>query len=126
MAKRVVLQSPAAVVTAAATQIGGVVPLDRPYDYATIYLDYTKGDETSVDVYPRSLDILGGIDAQWMEWSAAAGNKAPTVCTLRLTATGTYEYTYNVAGKTLLRFIVDATGGTPTGTLAATVILKEL
>jgi len=121
---RLVLQEVAAVVNAAATALGGLIPLPEGCDFVTIHLDYTNGDEASIAVWPTFLDRAGGIESQWMDWTVAAGNKVLTNNTLTLNATGTANFTFDVRGVGLMRFFEQATGGTPTGLLAATLTLK--
>lgn len=118
------IQETAAVAHAVATIVGGgIIPIGE-YEWMTVMIQYVKGDETSVDVYPTFLDLAGGIAAQWQTWSAAAGNKTATANTLRMTASGAYEETFDVRGKKNAVIYEIANGGTPTGTLEIIVILK--
>jgi len=121
---RLVLRETASVVHAAATALGGVVTLPEGCDYVTIHLDYTKGDEASIAVWPTFFDRLGGIESRWMTWTAAAGNKTLTTNALTMNATGTANYRFDVGGYALMRFFELAVGGTPDGILAATLTLK--
>lgn len=122
--RRIVLQATATTISAVATMLGTPIPIPGGYNYATLNLTYVNGDETSLTVYPTFLDQMGGVEAQWMEWTAAAGAKTPTVCSLSMNASGSYQYTFDITGKANMRFFEVAVGGTPTGTLVATVTLK--
>jgi len=119
------IQPTATTISGSGAALGGLIDLPAGHDYLTILLEYTKGDETSVEVYPFFLAKAGGIEAQWMDWTAAAGTKTATVNELSLTASGSYTYTFDVSGQALCYFYHQATGGTPTGTLKATVIVKD-
>lgn len=120
----IALQTTAATISAAVAQLGGVIPIPDGYNWATVNLYYVKGDETSLTVYPTFLERMGGVEAQWMTWTAAAGAKTSTLNSLSMTATGSYMYTFDVQGKAHMRFFEVAVGGTPTGTLIASVTLK--
>lgn len=122
-ALRIAQQETAAVIHATATAIGGIIPVGE-YEWMTVLLEYVNGDETHVDVYPVFLDQAGGIAAPWQEWTAAAGAKTATACTMRLAATGPYSRTFDVRGIQNVVLYEDATGGTPTGTLEVIVVLK--
>lgn len=122
--RRTVLRETASVVHAAAFALGGVIPLPADVSYVTIHLNYTKGDEASIAVWPTFLDILGGIESRWMTWSAAAGNKTFTTNALTMNATGATNFTFDVTGQGIMRFFELAVGGTPSGLLAATLTLK--
>jgi len=116
-------QPTAAVVHGTATIIGGLVPIAE-YAKLTLLIEYVKGDETNVSIYPVFMDEAGGIEAPWDEWAEAAGVNTPTANVLRLAASGSYEYTFDVEGHVNAAIYEYATGGTPTGTLKMTIVLK--
>jgi len=122
-AQRIALQETAATVDAAKTAIGGIVPIGEA-EWMTLLLEYVAGDETHVDIYPEYLDKAGGIAAPWSEWGVVGGVNTRVENVLRLTVTGSYEYTFNVQGHINAVIYNDATGGTPTGTLEVIAILK--
>jgi len=103
--------------------MGSIIPVGE-YEWMTVYLDYVNGDEAGVWVYPKFLNRAGGVEAQWMDFTVAAGDKVPTLNRLDLTVTGGYYATFDVRGQTLARLFNLADGGTPTGTLTAIIILK--
>lgn len=126
------LQS-ATVVTAAETVIGGPINL-KLFNSVTIYLDYTKGDETSWDLIIKGLSATGGDEHQLMKFSESGGVITGTAVKWQFTATGKHQITLTKTGNHLdnvripndfIKLYGDATGGTPTGTVQITYSLKN-
>ncbi len=120
-----VLQAATTVVKTAETDMGEEVSCGH-YDTITIFLDYVKGDETGVYVIPYALLETGGDEYQWQTWSATAGDKTSTSSRALMTATGKYYITFDVRGIRFIKFKHQASGGTPTGTLAANYTLTAI
>jgi len=98
----------------------------RGYNYLTLFFTYTKGDETGLTIIPSFLYETGGTVYPFAEWSSAAGAKTLTASTFTLTATTSSYITLNVEGLEIVKFTQGGTAndGTPTGTLAASYLLK--
>ena len=86
-----------------------------------LFLDYTKGDETGVDVILNLRRTTGGTGYQNKIWTATAGVEASVIEKIRLTATGNYSYTWLYPCADFVYFTQGGSSndGTPTGTLAA-------
>jgi hypothetical protein len=108
----------ATTIHAAETVMGGEIQCGG-YDTLVLWLDYTKGDETSVAVIPKLLRVSSGTEYQLQDWTAAAGAKTVTANSFVMSATGNHYIILDVRGIEIVKFYEDATGGTPTGTLAA-------
>lgn len=118
------LQS-ATTVTTASTQIGADIDCSS-YSYVTLFIDYTKGDETSVEIVPYYSDGLETPkEYQDQSWTATAGTKTATVNEYQVSATGKYYITFDVRGVSVIRFKQSATAGTPTGTIYASYTLTD-
>ena len=89
------------------------------YDSLTLFLDYVNGDETSVAVIAKTLRVSEGTEYPDVAWSAAAGAKTATANSYTMDATANRVITFDIRGVEIIKFYQDATGGTPTGTLAA-------
>ncbi len=96
-------------------------------NYITLFLGYTKGDETGVDVIMNARRTTGGTDHASRVWSQTAGVYTAAAEKIRLTATGNYYHTWNISGLDFVSFTQGGSNndGTPTGTLAATYTLGE-
>lgn len=105
----------ATTITAAETAIGGEIDVSN-YENMTVYLDYTKGDETSLDIIPKVLRKSGDDEHQYCTWGSG-GTKTVTQVKFQLTATGKYYLKLDITGLQLMKIYGDATGGTPTGTV---------
>ena len=106
----------ALVIHAVETAIGSNIDV-RNFSTMCIYVDYTNGDETSVDIIPKFLRVSGGDEHQDCTWSGAAGTRTVTKDLYRMTASGKHFITLDVRGKNIVQLYEDATGGTPTGTV---------
>ena len=96
------------------------------YSYITLFFTYTKGDETGLTIIPSFIRTTGGTAYPFAEWSTAAGAKTLTASTFTLTATTNGYITLDVKGVDFVKFTQggSANDGTPTGTLAASYLLK--
>ena len=115
----------ATVLNATETAIHGPMPLEN-VDFLTIFLTYVKGDETHVDVVPYFYPDFTESGYQWTEWTTAAGVTTGVDNLLRLTATVKRAYTFDVRGLSAVQFFQQATGGTPTGTLAVKITMTGI
>lgn len=104
----------ATTITAAETVIGSEIDCSQ-YNTLTIWVDYTKGDETSYDIIPKYLRVTSGDEHPFGVWSTGA-IKAWTAEKFRLTASAKVYIVLNVHGIDIVKIYGDATGGTPTGT----------
>ena len=95
------------------------------YDWLTLLLNYTKGDETGLDIYPWLLRAAGGNEYQQTVWTITAGVGASVASKYRLLATLKTYITFDVRGVALMKFYQGGSNndGTPTGTLATDYIL---
>lgn len=114
----------AATIDAAETIIGAEFDV-KNWDYFILWLDYTKGDETGVFVYPKFLHTPAGDEHQWMSFTAAA-DATVVEHRLSLTATGKVYAVFDVRGIHQVRIFNDADGGTPTGTLQTSYTLYRV
>lgn len=89
-------------------------------DFVTLFIDYVKGDETGLFIIPYVMQESGGTAYQWQTWDTAAGDRTSSSSRLSMTATGNHYLTVDVRGIEYIKFMHQADGGTPTGTLAAT------
>lgn len=96
------------------------------YDFITLLVSYTKGDETGLNIYPYFLYASGGTEYPLVEWATAAGVYTATAQKFQLTATAKREITLDVRGIPYVKFYQGGSNndGTPTGTLAAAYVLK--
>lgn len=121
-----ILQPATIIAKTAQTDVGGVAgggPVEiaaRGYRYITFWLDYTKGDETGLLVKPWYKPITGGDLFQDQSWTATAGEKTATVNSFKMTATGKYYITLDLAGIEFVKLTQGGSNndGAPTGTLA--------
>lgn len=110
------LQAAATVVTAAETLCGSEINVGS-YTKLTIWCKYTKGDETNVAIVPKALPTPGGDEYAFITWSATAGARTLTADSWVMSATGNRAITFDVSGIEFVKIYMDATDGTPTGTL---------
>lgn len=113
-----------AVTTAAETVVGAELNV-KSADKITLWVKYTKGDETSVAIVPKFLHTTGGDEYALGSWDAAAGAKTFTADSLVVSATGNYYVTLDIASLSYIKFYEDATDGTPTGTTAIAYALVD-
>lgn len=95
------------------------------YNYCTIFVEYEKGDETSITLTPYILRIAGGTEFPYMQFTNSSGTRSKELGTFPLTGTQNVYFTLDVSGITLLKLYNTTTGGTPTGTLGISYTLTE-
>lgn len=119
------LQAATVIAKTTQTLIGHVIDC-HGYEYVTLFFTYTKGDETGLTIVPSFLTSPTGTAHPFAEWSTAAGAKTLTASTFTLTGTTNGYITLNVEGVDYIKFTQGGTAndGTPTGTLAASFVLK--
>lgn len=108
------------------TLIGHVIPC-AGYERITLYFTYVKGDETGLTIIPSFMRTSTDTAHPFAEWSSAAGAKTVTSSTFTLTASRNGFITIDISGHEFIMFTQGGTAndGTPTGTLAASYLLKE-
>jgi hypothetical protein len=96
------------------------------YKFIALFIEYVKGDETGLNIYPYFMQSTGGTAFQDCSWSASAGAKTATVNYYTLTASANRMITFDVSGIEFVKFMQGGSNndGTPTGTLAASYCLK--
>jgi len=94
------------------------------YSQLVVWLDYTKGDETSVAIIPKFLAVGGGDEHPYMEWSTDDA-KLRVAKTFVLSASAKAYIVLDVKAVTQVKIYQDATGGTPTGTLQVSYVLSR-
>lgn len=99
------------------------------YRFITLFMDYTKVDETGLLVIPwYAVDEAGAAAGKWFQdgsWSAAAGQKTFTANSYKMTATGLYQVVFDIGGKNWMKFTQGGSNndGTNLGSLAVSYIL---
>jgi hypothetical protein len=91
------------------------------YEFLTVFLTYVKGDETGVDVILNLRHSKGGTDHPNRIWASSSGVQTSNVEKIRLAASGSYAFTWDIGGVDFVSFTQGGSNndGTPTGTLAA-------
>lgn len=99
----------------------------RGYNYLTLFFNYTKGDETGLIITPSVLTEIGGTAYAYAERTATSGAFTLTDTKITLTATKNSYITFDVRGISAMKFTQGGSNndGTPTGTLAASYVLKS-
>ena len=102
------------------TVMGGEINVSG-YDFLTLFVVYTKGDETGVNIYPYFLRVSAGDEYPFVVWTASTGTYTAAVAKLQLAATAKRAYTFDVRGIEIVKFYQGGSNndGTPTGTIAA-------
>ena len=120
-----VLQAATVISKTTQTLVGSVIGV-AGQDYLTLFFSYVKGDETGLTIIPSFMRTETGTAYPFAEWSTTAGAKTLTASTFTLTATTNGYITLDVKGVDFVKFTQggSANDGTPTGTLAASYLLK--
>lgn len=119
------LQASTTTVTAAETLCGSQISVGS-YSKLTIWCKYTKGDETNVAIIPKFLPTSGGDEYAFITWTTTAGARTLTADSWVMSATGNRYIVYDVSGIEFVKIYMDATGGTPTGTLGVYYTVDNL
>ena len=105
--------------TLTASYVAGTVFTMDQDNYLTLIVDYTKGDETSMQ-----LKIEASFDnstyAQQVAESTSGGTITVSLAERSFSATGKYAIEVQPTRAKFIKVSVKATGGTPTGTAAIT------
>lgn len=115
-----ILQAATVIAKTTQTLVGQVTSCEN-MEALTLFLDYTKGDETGVDVILSGLRSQSGTAYPLRTWTDTAGVNAGVAQKIRLTATGNYMFTfYEVVAIDYFKVTQGGSNndGTPTGTLA--------
>ncbi len=118
------LQPSTTVITAAETLCGSQINVGS-YSRLTVWCKYAKGDETNVAIIPKFLPTTDGDEYAAITWSATAGARTLTADSWVMSASGNRYITYDVSGIEFVKIYMDATGGTPTGTLGVAFTLDS-
>jgi len=120
-----VLQAATTIAKTTETVIGAEIDTGH-YDFISLLVSYTKGDETGLNIYPYFLYATAGTEYPLVEWATAAGVYTATAQKFQMTATAKRAITLDVRGGAFAKFYQGGSNndGTPTGPLAAAYILK--
>ena len=107
------------------TLIGEIIDTAH-YDFITLHIKYTKGDETGCVVQAHSQRTEALDVAQDQLWTAAAGTKTHTLNEYTMANGVQHALTFDVRGIAFIKFTQGGSDndGTPTGTYAASYTLK--
>lgn len=104
---------------------GTVFGMDRQ-NYLGVLIQYTNGDETSLEVKIET-SVDGGITyGQQTAESASGGTVAVDLAERQFDASGNYWVIVSPLICDRVRISVKATGGTPTGTCAITAVTSTV
>ena len=125
MAARGILQAATVFAKTTQTDIGSELGVSG-YNYLTLFLEYTKGDETGLLVQAHVLRETGGTEFQYCTWANSSGTWSVTAGEHTLTAAADVYITFDVSGIEIIKFTQGGSNndGTPTGTLAVSYTLK--
>lgn len=120
------LQAATTIAKTTQTDIGSEIKCGG-YEYITLFLEYTNGDETGLLIQAHMLQVSGDTEFQESDWSAAAGTRTVTANEYKLTATGDHYITFDIRGIEYIKFTQGGSDndGTPTGTLAASFTMTR-
>ena len=120
-----VLQAATAIAKTTQTLIGKEIDC-RGVRYLTLFFTYVKGDETGLIITPSVLDKSGGTAYPYAIQTATGGAITLTDTKITLTANKSSYMTFDVEGVDFFKFTQGGSNndGTPTGTLAASVLTK--
>lgn len=118
------------IVQASGGTVGGTVEGSRGtidvrfHDFATLFIDYVKGSEGTLYVYPKFQHTLGGTSYAWQGWGTAAeGDVVAAANRLKMTANASAYRTFDVRGQSYME-IMSLVVGTATGGLGLHVTLE--
>jgi hypothetical protein len=120
-----VLQAAAAIAKTTQTLIGKEIDC-KGISFITLFFAYVKGDETGLIITPSVLDKLTGTVYPYAIQTATGGAMTLTDTKITLTASKSSYMTFDVRGIDAFKFTQggSANDGTPTGTLAASILMK--
>lgn len=102
--------------------VAGTTITSDEHNYLAILVEYTKGDETSMELKLESSLDAGTTFGQQVAESTSGGTVTPSLAARTFTATGNYWITVNPIKADQIKLSVKATGGSPTGTCKLTAI----
>ena len=119
-----VLQEATVIAKTTETLVGEIDCLG--YSFLTLFLEYTKGDETGLDVYPYLLFEADGTEFPLVEWETVGGVFSATEQKLEMLASSDLHFCLDVRGIDRVKVYQGGSNndGTPTGTLAVSYALK--
>lgn len=112
------LISEATTIIATETIIGSEIRCGH-YDALSLFIDYVKGDEDGLFIVPYTMWESEGDGYQLQTWDATGAIRTVTESKFHLTASGKYLMTFDIRGIEFMKFMQDADGGTPDGTIVA-------
>lgn len=120
------LQAAATIAKTTQTLVGFEIKTENAKK-VTLFLTYTKGDETGLDIILNKRKVSGGTNHPNLVWTQTGGVYTGAAEKIRLTATGNYTYTWDIEGCDFIAFTQGGSNndGTPTGTLAAHYCLSQ-
>jgi hypothetical protein len=119
------LQAAAVIAKTTQTALGAEIGTENA-EYITLFFTYTKGDETGLDIIMNARNTHSGTDHASRVWTASSGVNTAVAEKVRVTATGSYFFTWDIQGIDFVAFTQGGSNndGTPTGTLAASFTLS--
>lgn len=120
-----ILQAAATISKTTETLIGQEIGC-AGYAYITLFITYTNGDETGLNIYPYFLFETADTEYQLTEWATDTGVYTNTDQLIQFAATTETYVTIDIRGVEFIKFYQGGSSddGTPTGTLAASYTLK--
>lgn len=104
--------------TLTGSYVAGTVFSAKDANYMALLVQYTKGDETQLDLKIEVSNDDGTTYGQQSSESVASGTSTVSQLARKFTATGNYLIDLEPFRGELVKVSVKATGGTPTGTAA--------
>lgn len=92
------------------------------HNFLGILVDYTKGDETSMQLKIESSIDGGTTYGQQVAEATSGGTITPSLAERTFSATGKYWVVVHPLKADAIKISAKATGGTPTGTLAVSAV----
>ena len=98
------------------------------FDTITLFVEYTKGDETGLLIQAHFKHTKAGTAFQDVSWSAAAGTKSATVNEFKMTASADRVLVFDISGMEFVEFTQSGSDddGTPTGTITANYSMTSI
>jgi len=107
------------------TLIGNVINVGY-HSHISLFIKYTKGDETGLTVQAHVQRTAAADIAQTQGWSTAAGVKTATLNSYTMTTAVQHVITLDVRGIEFIKFTQGGSSndGTPTGVYSASYTLE--
>lgn len=94
------------------------------HNFAGFQVDYTKGDETSMEMKIEVSNDGGQTYAQQVTESVTGGTITVSLAERKFTASGSYAIIINPYKASQIKVSFKATGGTPTGTVGCSAVVS--